>query len=78
MDIKGYETNPENYRFSSLSIYLGQKADEFEIIDEKFVLSMFSLKEVAAKKIYKDFVFKVKSVMQRRKILLMKAQSIEA
>ncbi|SKA99002.1 REP element-mobilizing transposase RayT [Caloramator quimbayensis] len=66
-DIKGYETNPEEYRFSSLSIYLGQKTDEFELVDDEFILSMFSLKEAAARGMYKDFVFKVKSIVDVKK-----------
>ncbi|QCX33290.1 transposase [Caloramator sp. E03] len=62
-DLKGYDKNPEDYRFSSLGIFLGKKADEFELIDDKFILSMFSLKEAHARAMYKDFIFKVKSIV---------------
>ncbi|MCX7883528.1 MAG: transposase [Caloramator sp.] len=66
-DLNGYETNPENYRFSSLGIFLGQKVDEFKIVDDSFILSMFSLKEVAARAIYKNFVFKIKSIVDAQR-----------
>lgn len=59
-DIKGFKNNPEKYEFSSLGIYLGLKQDTYELIDEKFVLSMFNLKEIEARKKYRDFVFQVK------------------
>ncbi|QCX34458.1 transposase [Caloramator sp. E03] len=66
-DLKGYDKNPQDYRFSSLGIFLGQKTDEFELIDDKFILSMFSLKEATARAIYKDFVFKVKSIVDAQR-----------
>lgn len=42
MDIKNYSKAPEKYRFSSLSVFLGIKTDEFEILDELFILSLLS------------------------------------
>ncbi|QCX33243.1 transposase [Caloramator sp. E03] len=66
-DIKGYETTPQDYRFSSLGIFLAEKKDEFELIDDSFILSMFSLKEAAARAMYRDFIFKVKSVIDAKK-----------
>lgn len=42
MDIKNYSKSPEKYRFSSLSVFLGIKADEFEILDDLFILSLLS------------------------------------
>lgn len=66
-DLNGYKTNPEDYRFSSLGIFLGQKIDEFELIDDKFILSMFSLKEVTARIMYKNFVFKIKSIVDAQR-----------
>ncbi|QCX33685.1 transposase [Caloramator sp. E03] len=66
-DLKGYDKNPQDYRFSSLGIFLGQKTDEFELIDDKFILSMFSLKEATARAMYKDFVFKVKSIVDAQR-----------
>ncbi|QCX33317.1 transposase [Caloramator sp. E03] len=66
-DLKGYDKNPQDYRFSSLGIFLGEKTDEFELIDDKFILSMFSLKEATARAMYKDFVFKVKSIVDAQR-----------
>ncbi|SKA99546.1 REP element-mobilizing transposase RayT, partial [Caloramator quimbayensis] len=66
-DIKGYETNPQDYRFSSLGIFLAEKRDEFNLIDDSFILSMFSLKEAAARAMYRDFIFKVKSVVDAKR-----------
>lgn len=66
-DIKGYETNPQDYRFSSLGIFLAEKKDEFELIDDSFILSMFSLKEATARAMYRDFIFKVKSVIDAKR-----------
>ncbi|MCX7883537.1 MAG: transposase, partial [Caloramator sp.] len=66
-DIKGYEVAPEAYPFSSLGIFLAEKKDEFELIDDEFILSMFSLREAAARAMYRDFIFKVKSVVDAQK-----------
>jgi len=62
-DLPGYEAEPENYRFSSLGVYLGLKHDEFELMDEHFVLSLFSLHEARARGKYRDFIFKVKTMI---------------
>lgn len=37
-DIKGYEKNVANYKFSSLGIYMGQFKDDLELIDSDFIL----------------------------------------
>lgn len=47
-DIKGYEKCPQNYKFSSLSIYLGLNNDPFEIVDDGFIISLFGRDNVAA------------------------------
>ncbi|QCX34123.1 transposase [Caloramator sp. E03] len=66
-DIKGYETNPQDYPFSSLGIFLAEKKDEYELIDDEFILSMFNLKEATARAMYRDFIFKVKSVVDAQR-----------
>ena len=66
-DLPGYEAEPENYRFSSLGVYLGLKHDEFELMDEHFVLSLFSLHEAKARGKYRDFIFKVKTMVDVEK-----------
>jgi REP element-mobilizing transposase RayT len=66
-DLPGYEAEPENYRFSSLGVYLGLKHDEFELMDEHFVLSLFSLHEARARGKYRDFIFKVKTMIDVEK-----------
>ncbi|MCX7885447.1 MAG: transposase [Caloramator sp.] len=47
-DIKGYEKCPQNYKFSSLSVYLGLNNDPFEIVDDGFIISLFGRKNVVA------------------------------
>lgn len=39
-DIEGYENSPEKYYFSSLAVYLGLKKDPFQLVDEKYILSL--------------------------------------
>ncbi|SHE92135.1 transposase [Caloramator proteoclasticus] len=65
--IKGYEDHPEEYSFSSLAIYLGLKKDNFDLIDDVFVLSMFGLNDVSARVQYRDFIFKVKKFIDIQK-----------
>ncbi|QCX34355.1 transposase [Caloramator sp. E03] len=66
-DIKEYKTNPQDYPFSSLGIFLAQRVDEFELIDKDFILSIFSLKDAAARAMYRDLIFKVKSLVDAQK-----------
>ncbi len=58
-DIPGYENNPQDYPFSSMSIYLGTCKDYRELINTDFILGLFNLnnKEVAIKR-YTEFVLK--------------------
>lgn len=56
--IKGYKKSPQNYTFSSLSVYLGMNQDPFELIDESFILGMFGKNPKTARKNYIRLVFK--------------------
>ncbi|WP_034849737.1 transposase [Clostridium hydrogeniformans] len=55
-DIKKYKNSPQKYRFSSLYIYLGSKKDEFNLVDDKFILSIFSKNLRKARNKYKNIV----------------------
>ena len=57
-DIEGYSNCAEKYRYSTLGVYLGLKKDEFNIIDTKYILQMFSEELKSAKKLYKEFMNK--------------------
>ena len=59
-DISGYEKKPEKYLYSSLAIYLGLRKDPFEIVDEKFVLSLFGRNIETSRKRYSRLVYKTK------------------
>jgi REP element-mobilizing transposase RayT len=62
LDVKGYESNPEDYYYSSLAVYFGQGKDEFNIIDEELILSFFDNDMNKARARYKAFVLKTKSL----------------
>lgn len=42
-DIKGFKNCVENYKYSSLGIYLGRHKDNFNLIDKDFILQYFNL-----------------------------------
>ena len=42
MDIKGYDKQPQDYDFSTLGVYLGIKEDPYNIVDEEYILKMYS------------------------------------
>ncbi|CDF58451.1 transposase [Thermobrachium celere] len=65
--IKGYEDHPEEYAFSSLGVYLGLNDDKYNLIDDKFVLSMFGLNDKIARANYREFIFKVKKFIDIQK-----------
>lgn len=50
--LTGYENNLEDYSFSSLGIYLKLRNDAFQIIDFKFVQSLFGVCSNKSKKHY--------------------------
>jgi putative transposase len=58
VEISQYEACPETYEFSSLSIYLGQRKDPYELIDECFIMSLFGDKPKTARENYLKFVFR--------------------
>lgn len=51
-DIKGYETHPELYEFSSLGAYLGLRHDPYNILDEGFIMQLFGGNKSAARRSY--------------------------
>ncbi|WP_238881377.1 transposase [Clostridium sp. YIM B02551] len=57
LDMKKYMHSPEKYRFSSLSVFLGIKNDEFNILDEAYLLSMLTNNLVDAKNRYRRMLF---------------------
>ena len=57
-NMEGYKTCPENYKYSSLGIYLGLKEDLFSIVDEKFIMSFFYENYKKAREKYYKFVMK--------------------
>jgi REP element-mobilizing transposase RayT len=56
--IPGYEKHPEKYPFSSLPVYLGLDKDQYKLIDDSFVLSLFGKNPKTARKAYMRLVFK--------------------
>lgn len=55
-DIPEYTNCPQNYEFSSLSVYLGLRADPYELVSTSFVLSMFGKYPRIARERYMRFV----------------------
>jgi REP element-mobilizing transposase RayT len=56
-DIEGYESRPEKYEFSSLSIYLGLRRDPYDLVDDGFIMSMFGKSPRAAREKYIKLVY---------------------
>ncbi|MEW9096937.1 MAG: transposase [Clostridiaceae bacterium] len=57
VDIIGYKDSPENYKYSSLAVYLGLRNDPKGILDEDFVMQLFSSNVKKARKKYKKFIY---------------------
>jgi hypothetical protein len=57
IDLEGYDRCPENYEFSSLSIYLGLRHDPYELVDDGFIMSMFGNSPRAAREKYIKLVY---------------------
>jgi putative transposase len=55
-DIGGYETCPENFKYSTLGVYLGLRNDSFGIADEDFIMGFFSGDVNKARESYYKFV----------------------
>jgi REP element-mobilizing transposase RayT len=56
MDMEDYKTCPEKFKYSSLGVYLGLKKDEYEIVNEKFIMGFFSGNIKKEKEDYYNFV----------------------
>lgn len=56
LSIEEYSGSVEEYKYSSLGIYLGIHEDKYELIDKTFIMSQFSNKGVNAHKLYLEFV----------------------
>jgi len=57
-DIEGYENCPEEYKYSSFSVYLGLKEDVYGIVDEEFIMGLFNENVKKAREKYYKFVMK--------------------
>ncbi|WP_138207404.1 transposase [Haloimpatiens lingqiaonensis] len=55
--IKKYKNCIEKYKFSSLSVYLGLNKDPFNILNESYVMSIFSKNIKKARENYIQFVY---------------------
>jgi REP element-mobilizing transposase RayT len=56
MSIKRYKACPEKFKYSTLGVYLGQKHDPFGIVDEEFVMGLFSEDVKKAREYYYLYV----------------------
>ncbi|WP_138204537.1 transposase [Haloimpatiens lingqiaonensis] len=57
LKIKGYEFQPEKYKYSSLKVYLGLEKDETGILDEDYVMKFFGSDVQTARENYIKFVY---------------------
>ena len=57
-DVEGYENCPEEYKYSSFSVYLGLKEDIYGIVDEEFIMGLFNKNIKKAREKYYKFVMK--------------------
>lgn len=57
-DIKRYKHRIEEYRYSSMGVYIGARSDSFNIVDENFIFQLFSKFKDFARKKYKELVYK--------------------
>lgn len=53
-----YKSSVEKYEYSSLGIYLGIRADKFELVEIGYLLSIYSRRRVKAVKLYLDYLEK--------------------
>jgi REP element-mobilizing transposase RayT len=56
-DLKGFEDCPEKYEFSSLSVYLGMKQDPYDLVEDGFIMGMFSNNPKVAREKYMQLVY---------------------
>ncbi|KAJ51961.1 REP element-mobilizing transposase RayT [Clostridium tetanomorphum] len=57
IDIKKYEKCPENYKYSTLGIYLGIRSDKLRIVEEDFIMQLFGSNVVKAREMYVKLVY---------------------
>lgn len=55
-DLSRYKKHVENYKYSTLGIYLGLRRDEAGIVDEDFIMGLFSLDGQEARESYLKMV----------------------
>lgn len=56
--LKAYENRAEDYKFSSLGIYLGIREDESELVDAEFIKRFFPSKDIYSKQLYLELIKK--------------------
>ncbi|WP_034868361.1 transposase [Clostridium lundense] len=57
IDIKKYKNFPEQYKYSSLPVYLGLKKDYFNLVDEDFIMQLINTNIKKARKRYINIVY---------------------
>ena len=57
LDIMGYEKCPEKYKYSSLKVYLGLEKDDTGLLDEAFIMQLFSNNVKEARESYAKLVY---------------------
>lgn len=57
LSIRGYENCPEKYKYSSLKVYLGIEKDDTGLLDEAFIMQIFSKDVKKARENYVKFVY---------------------
>jgi putative transposase len=67
-DISRYRDCVRDYPFSSYGIYIGQKEDEFGLVDKEYILSKFHHKPDEALKRYVEFVSRLGRVVIDQKL----------
>jgi putative transposase len=56
IDMPEYELCPEKYEYSTLAVYLGQRQDPYELVDDGFIMSLFGKSSKTAREKYLKFV----------------------
>lgn len=56
-NITQFENCPEDYRFSSISVYLKKNKDPYELVDDSFIKGLFGLNSQSAIQKYIKFVY---------------------
>lgn len=56
LSLSGYNGKLEDYKYSSLGIYLGIREDELDLLDHEFISDFFLTREAYAKQLYLEIV----------------------